>query len=89
MTACHKQAQKSFNLTVNIFSIVFNLLQATNWVWYSLFVHCMYYATQYTDNVQWWNVELHICLTQGVFTWHRGDFRPGTSSLWFPLVALY
>ena len=27
--------------------------------------------------------------TKGVFTWHRGDFRPGASSLRFPLMALY
>ena len=26
---------------------------------------------------------------KGVFTWHRGDFRPGASSLRFPLMALY
>ena len=24
-----------------------------------------------------------------VFTWHRGDFRPGASSLRFPLMAIY
>ena len=27
--------------------------------------------------------------SKGVFTWHRGDFRPGASSLRFPLMALY
>ena len=26
---------------------------------------------------------------KGVFTWHRGDFCPGASSLRFPLMALY
>ena len=28
-------------------------------------------------------------VSKGVFTWHRGDFRIGASSLWFPLMALY
>ena len=28
-------------------------------------------------------------VTKGVFTWHRGDFRAGASSLRFPLVALH
>ena len=30
-----------------------------------------------------------IFYSLGVFTWHRGDFRPGASSLRFPLKALY
>ena len=30
-----------------------------------------------------------VTRNQGVFTWHRGDFRPGASSLRFPLMALY
>ena len=29
------------------------------------------------------------CMRKGVFTWHPGDFRPGASSLRFPLMALY
>ena len=28
-------------------------------------------------------------LNKEVFTWHRSDFRPGASSLRFPLMALY
>ena len=28
-------------------------------------------------------------LPKGVFTWYRGDFHPGASSLRFPLMALY
>ena len=27
--------------------------------------------------------------SKGVFTWHRGDFRAGASSLRFPLIALH
>ena len=29
------------------------------------------------------------CTRKGVFTLHRGDFRPGASSFQFPLMALY
>ena len=29
------------------------------------------------------------CVSIGVFTWYRGDFHPGASSLRFPLMALY
>ena len=31
----------------------------------------------------------HTCTNKVVFTWHQGDFRPGTSSLLFPLMALH
>ena len=35
------------------------------------------------------SLNTHTCTNKGVFTWHQGDFRPGTSSLLFPLMALY
>ena len=43
---------------------------------------------------RWWNCK-RVCYwsawmsPRGVFTWHRGDFRAGASSLRFPLRALY
>ena len=33
--------------------------------------------------------QIRLRCWKGVFTWHRGDFRSGASSLWFPLMALY
>ena len=30
-------------------------------------------------------IEIQLTLSKGVFTWHRGDFRPGASSLRLPL----
>ena len=39
------------------------------------------------DNSYGKHKSLHA--TKGVFTWHRGDFRAGVTSLRFPLIALH
>ena len=67
-----------------------------SWTWWII--------THFEVDKFWWTIvlvltsSLHTGSTKsdsvlnnckGVFTWHQGNFRPGASSLWFPLMALY